>query len=60
VNECASCRSKGTTLFYLPGAWDGGQCESCARTRAPQAFSQYFGVIRHVSDGDAGSGHASS
>ncbi len=51
----------GGVLFYLPGAWEGGLCRDCAETTAPERFRDYFGTeIRHVSDGDAGHGHAAS
>jgi hypothetical protein len=59
---CGGClRGPGeTTLFFLPGAWEGALCESCAMVDPVIAarFRGHYGEVRRVSDGDAGKGQA--
>jgi hypothetical protein len=58
---CLACYCEGIVLFYLPGAWDGGLCEGCARHLYQREFTEHFGTeIRHVSDSDAAKAHAKS
>lgn len=58
--RCGRCQgsSEDVVLFYLPGRWAGGQCQSCllASEETASAFRDHFGEVRHVSDGDRGKG----